>query len=321
MVSVSVVVPCYRSTATLPDLIEQLLPVLSSLSAEHEVILVVDGSPDDTAATATALARRHAGIEVLEMARNYGQHNALLAGIRAARHDVVVTMDDDLQHRPATVPDLVAALTPDLDLVYGTAAEEEHGFWRSAASRLVKRMMAAAMDVTSADQISAFRAFRRSLVDGLAGLDGPHVSIDVGLTWATTRIGSVKVPMDARMEGRSNYSFRMLVRHALNMLLGYSTAPLRFAGYLGLLCGIVGLSMLVVVLLQYFFGATKVQGYTAIASMVSLFSGAQLVAVGVIGEYLARIHSHSMGKPAYVVKARMRTSGPTADRDEGHARS
>lgn len=316
VVSVSVVIPCYRSTATLAPLIEQLIPVLEALTPQHEVILVVDGSPDDTAATAWALSSSHDAVEVLEMARNYGQHNALLAGIRAARHELVVTMDDDLQHRPSTVPMLVGALTSDLDLVYGAAAQEEHGMVRSAASRLVKRAMASGMNVESAASISAFRVFRSSLRDGLAGLDGPHVSIDVGLSWATTRIGAVKVPMDERADGRSNYSFRMLIRHALNMLLGYSSAPLRLVGYLGFVCGVLGLLALAVVLIQYFSGATTVKGYTALASMVALFSGAQLVAVGVIGEYLARIHAHSMGKPAYVIRTRIVEVNAAEDRDE-----
>jgi len=305
VVSVSLVVPCYRSSATLPTLAERLVPVLEACAEDHEVILVVDGSPDDTAGVARSLAAVYPSVETIELSRNYGQHNALLAGIRAARHEVVITMDDDLQHRPETVPTLLGALTAELDLVYGTPLEEEHGFFRSAASRAVKRLMARGMNVQSADHISAFRVFRTELRDGLIGLEGPHLSLDVALSWATTRIGSIELEMDARAEGASNYSFRMLVRHALNMLLGYSTAPLRLVSYIGFLFGLFGVAMLGVVLVQYFVGSTTVQGYTALASMIAIFSGAQLLAVGVLGEYLARIHSRSMGKPAYVIRTRV----------------
>jgi undecaprenyl-phosphate 4-deoxy-4-formamido-L-arabinose transferase len=307
MVSLSVIVPCYRSSATLPALVGRLLPVLDDTVDAYQVVLVVDGSPDDTADTARALAARHPGVEAIELSRNYGQHNALLAGIRAARHELVVTMDDDLQHRPETVPLLVGALSPDLDLVYGTSVEEEHGFFRSAASRTVKRLMARGMKVASAKDISAFRVFRTELRDGLRGLEGPHLSIDVALSWATTRIGSAEVPMDERTEGASNYSFRMLVRHAANMILGYSTVPLRLVAYLGFLFGMFGVIMLGVVLVQYFSGSTTVKGYTALASMIAIFSGAQMVAVGVLGEYLAQVHSRSMGKPAYVISTRVRS--------------
>jgi hypothetical protein len=146
--------------------------------------------------------------------------------------------------------------------------------------------------------------FRTRLRDGFVELSGPHASIDVALSWATTRIGSVPVEMDARAEGRSNYSFRLLLRHAANMLLGYSTAPLRLVGYLGLLCAGLGTVLLGVVLWQYFSGSTTVQGFTTIASMVAVFSGAQMLAIGVLGEYLGRVHINSVGHPTYVVSER-----------------
>lgn len=302
--SVSVVVPCYRSASTLPSLVAQLLPVLHRTCADYEVLLVVDGSPDDTWSVAAALADEHAAVSALRMSRNYGQHNAILAGLRQARFELVVTMDDDLQHRPEQVPVLLSALTPELDLVYGTPREEEHGFGRSIASRSVKWAIATALRVPAATRISAFRVFRTRLRDGLSGMNGPHVSMDVALFWGTTRVASVEVDMDPRTEGRSNYSFRMLVRHSLTMVLGYSTTPLRLVTYLGLFCGALGTALLAYVLWQYAFGATTVQGFTTIVSVIAVFSGAQMIALGVLGEYLARVHMSSMGRPSYVISER-----------------
>ncbi|MDP3891506.1 glycosyltransferase family 2 protein [Nocardioides sp.] len=302
--AVSVVVPCYQSSQTLQPLVEQLLDARPTATDEFEIVLVVDGSPDATWDVARDLAERHGPVRGIHLSRNYGQHNAIVAGIREARHPVVVTMDDDLQHRPGEVPRLLAALTPDLDLVYGVPVAEEHTFWRSFASRFVKHLIARGLGITSATSISAFRAFRTRLRDGFAELAGPHASVDVALSWATTRIGSVPVEMDARAEGRSNYSFRMLLRHASNMLLGYSTAPLRLVGYLGFLCAALGTVLLGVVLWQYFTGSTTVQGFTTLASMVAVFSGAQMLAIGVLGEYLGRVHINSVGQPTYVVAER-----------------
>lgn len=298
---ISVVIPCYRSAPMLPPLVDGLIAELGG-GAEFEVILVVDGSPDNTWDVARGLAETHGPIRAIRLSRNYGQHNALLAGIRDARFEVIVTMDDDLQHRPDEVPGLVAALTPELDLVYGVPVVEEHGAFRSFASRNVKALMTLGMGIADARSISAFRAFRTQLRDAFVGLDGPHASIDVALSWATTRTSTHTVHMDRRAEGESNYSFRLLVRHAINTMLGYSTLPLRLVGYLGLVCGGLGVALLAVVLWQYFFGTTTVQGFTTVASMVAIFSGAQMVALGIIGEYIARIHSENLGRPTYVVR-------------------
>ncbi|MGI5287067.1 glycosyltransferase family 2 protein [Nonomuraea polychroma] len=304
--SVSVVIPCYQSARTLPTLVTRLVPVLREVSARHEVILVVDGSPDDTWAIAADLARRFDGVRAINLSRNYGQHNALVAGIREAGYEVVVTMDDDLQHLPEQIPLLLAALEGDrLDLVYGVPHDEEHGFLRSFASRSVKTAMAGVLGVRAARTISAFRAFRTRLREGFEGLSGPHASVDVALSWATSRVGSVRVHMRERQQGRSNYTARLLARHAVNMLLGYSTTPLRMASYLGFFVGIIGIVLAGTVLWRFTSGDTTVAGFTTIASTVAIFSAAQLISVGVLGEYVGRIHSSGMGRPTYVVSERV----------------
>lgn len=299
---ISVIIPCYRSARVLPALVRRLVAALTELTDQHEIVLVVDGSPDNTWEVARELAHEVPTVRSMVLSRNYGQHNALLAGIRSARFDVLVTMDDDLQHRPEAVPALVAALTSELDLVYGTPAVEEHGALRSLASRNIKSLMSSGMGIANARDISAFRVFRTRLRDAFAGLDGPHASIDVALSWATTRTGSVNVDMDQRAEGKSNYTFRLLVKHAVDTMLGYSTLPLRIVGYLGLACGALGAALLVVVLWKFFTGSTTVQGFTTVASMVAIFSGAQMIALGILGEYIARIHSENLGRPTYVIR-------------------
>ena len=296
----------------MPELVVRLIPVLGAAAPHHEVVLVVDGSPDDTWDVARSLAAEFPSVEAIRLSRNYGQHNAIPAGIRSSRLDTIVTMDDDLQPRPEEIPHLLAALTPNLDPVYGLPAEEEHGFVRSFASRNVKAIIALGLGIADARNISAFRVFRTYLRDGFTGLftglDGPHASIDVALSWATTKTGATTIHMDRRTEGRSNYSFRLLLKHAMNTMLGYSTLPLRLVGYLGLAFGILGILLLAVVLVNFFVGTTTVQGFTTLASMVAIFSGAQMVALGVLGEYIARIHSENMGQPTYVIRERTRTS-------------
>jgi glycosyltransferase involved in cell wall biosynthesis len=303
-VLVSVVVPCYRSAGTLPRLVEDLMHVLPDVTTAFEIVLVVDGSPDDTWQVASQLANKHPQTRAMQLARNYGQHNALIAGVRNARYEVIVTMDDDLQHPADQIPALLAALTDDVDLVYGVPAEEEHGFFRSLASRLVKSAMASTLAVKGARSISAFRAFRTFLRGGFDGLDGPHASVDVALSWSTTRIKEVTVRMEDRAEGQSNYTTWMLIKHALTMLTGYSAEPLRLVGYLGFVCAVFGVGLFGVIIYKYAVGSTTVAGFTTIASMVALFSGAQMLALGVLGEYVGRLHSGSMGRPTYVIRER-----------------
>jgi glycosyltransferase involved in cell wall biosynthesis len=280
----------------------------------YEIILVVDDSTAQTWSVASELALRHAGVRAIRMARNYGQQAAIVAGVRASRYDVIVTMDDDLQHPPEEVPGLVAALTDDLDLVYGIPEHEEHSFLRSLASRTVKAGIARGLHVPSARDISAFRAFRSFVQQGFDAINGPHVSVDVALSWATTRVGTVRVRMDRRAQGKSGYTVRALVRHAGNTVLGYSTAPLRLVTYLGLLVGLAGFALLARLLWDYFRGHTTVAGFTTVASIVTIFASCQMIAIGVLGEYVARIHAHGMGRPTYVI--RQQVDGPGRARDE-----
>ncbi|HET6530877.1 MAG TPA: glycosyltransferase family 2 protein [Actinoplanes sp.] len=300
--SVSVVVPCYRSAATLPALTTRLNAALAGHVPDFEVLLVIDGEDRATWQAAADLQRRHSRVRAMRLSRNFGQHNALVAGVRAARHDVVVTMDDDLQHPPEEVPKLLAALTDEVDLVYGVPAEEEHGVARSLASRLAKAGLERSLRIPGARQISAFRAFRTFLRDGFVQLNGPHACLDVALSWGTTGVAAVTVRMDERRHGRSNYTVRMLVRHTLNMVLGYSSAPLRLVTYLGFLVGVVGLALSARVLHLYFTGQTTVAGWTTVVCVVAVFSAAQMIALGVLGEYVGRVHANGLGLPTYVVR-------------------
>jgi undecaprenyl-phosphate 4-deoxy-4-formamido-L-arabinose transferase len=300
--SVSVIIPCYRSAKTLPILVARLVSVLHENASQYEVLLVVDGSPDDTWEVAAGLAYQNDSVGAIRLSRNYGQHNALMAGIRQANFDILVTMDDDLQHPPEEIPALLEALEDgEVDLVYGVPYEEEHGFFRSLASRSVKAGMSVVLGVRHARIISSFRAFRTRLHDGFERLSGPYASLDISLSWVTTRVGAVTVQMSERRNGKSNYTVLLLVRHAINMVLGCSATPLRMASYVGSLTGFVGLFLGGVVIWHFIVGNTTVAGFTTIASMVCFFSSVQLISIGIVGEYIGRIHGVGMGRPPYVI--------------------
>lgn len=303
-VKVSVVVPCYRSGSTLRPLVEQLHSVLTTAVEDYEIILVVDGSPDDTYAVARELHKHRPDVmRTVLLRRNYGQHNALLAGMVRARYPVTVTMDDDLQHRPDQIPALLAPLEDEtVDLVYGVGEAEEHGVLRSFSSRLVKSGLVLS-GVPNAKISGAFRACRTELRDAFLEHADPFVSIDVVLSWSTTAVRSVPVRMDRREVGISGYNFTALLRHTWNMITGYGTLPLRLVTWMGVAASVFGFGMLVTVLTLYWTGHIEVAGFTTLVSLLSLFSGAMMLSIGILGEYLGRLHFRSMHRPTYLVRS------------------
>jgi undecaprenyl-phosphate 4-deoxy-4-formamido-L-arabinose transferase len=299
--SISVVTPVYNGEASLPELCRRLTELLPRISAQHEVILVNDGSRDRSWEVISELSSRSPTLRGLNLMRNYGQHNALLCGIRAAKYDLIVTMDDDLQHRPEEIPQLLAKLHEGFDVVYATPQSEQNGFWRAIASRITRLALRSAGGVEVARNVSAFRVFRTELRDAFADYQAPFVSIDVLLTWATSRFAAVRVPFKPRQSGSSNYTFAKLVRHAFNMMTGFSTVPLQLASLVGFGCTLFGMGVLIYVVGRYLLEGS-IPGFPFLASIIAIFSGAQLFALGVIGEYLARMHFRMMNRPAYVIR-------------------
>ena len=300
--SVSIVVPVHNSAVTLPELLGRLDAVLPSIADAFEVILVDDGSRDASAVVARELMAGRPHVRLVRLLRNYGQHNALLCGIRQARHDVIVTMDDDLQHPPEQIARLLDRLGSDCELAYGSPAQEQHGLWRDLASQMTKLVMQQVLGIDMARKVSGFRAFDRRLVGALDDFKGPFVNLDVMLTWATTKIDGVIVPHDPRAHGASQYRFRQLLEHAANMLTGFSVLPLRVASVLGILLTLFGAGALAYVLGRYALRGSPVPGFPFLASIIIVFSGTQLFVLGVMGEYLARMHFRLLGRPAYTIR-------------------
>jgi glycosyltransferase involved in cell wall biosynthesis len=300
---VSVVVPVYRSAEILPILVKELEAVLPKCSEEFELVLVNDASPDQSWQTIKALAREHAWIRGINLMRNVGQHNALLCGIQAAKYEIVATIDDDLQNPPDEIPRLVARLEEGFDVVYGTPEQEQHGLFRDLASRITKIVLQNAMGAEIARNISAFRVFRTQIRESFEHYRGPFVSIDVLLTWGTTRFSALKVRHEPRRQGASGYTLRTLISHALNMMTGFSVLPLQVASIIGFTFAFLGLLTMAYVIGRYLFQGTPVPGFPFLASIIAIFSGAQLFALGIMGEYLARMHFRMMDRPAYTVRS------------------
>ncbi len=301
-IEISIVVPCYRSEATLEQLAALVLadPFLSK--RHFELILVVDGSPDNTGKVAQAIAETDPRVRAFQLSRNFGQHNALVAGISQAHGSIIVTMDDDLQHKPSEIEKLVGPLLADeVSVVYGIPLQEEHGYVRSLFSRMVKRLIALG-GFPNATKISAFRGFKASTLPEIGEVNDPNVQLDVLLGWATDSIASVHVEMDHRSAGKSNYSYAALFHYAMNLITGYSSKPLRFVTALGFVSTGVALVLAVVLVAEYALTTNSPTGFTSTVCIIAFFAGAQMLSLGLLGEYLARMHDRNSGKPTFRIK-------------------
>jgi len=303
MPSVSVIIPVYRSEGSIGLVVEELAQELPKLADSFEVILVEDDGGDNSWAVVEQKSVAYPFVRGFRLMRNFGQHNALLCGIRAARHEVVVTMDDDLQHPTRQIKDLLNKLADGYDVVYGTPENARHSQFRNLASITTKLILQGAMGAQTARNVSSFRAFRTNLRDSFVDYRGPLVNIDVLLTWGTEKFVAIPIAHRPRTIGKSTYTFGKLLTHAFNLITGFSTLPLRLASLLGLLMTAFGALILVYLALSQLFAFRfEVPGFTFIASLVAIFAGAQMFALGIIGEYIARMHLRIMDRPVYIVR-------------------
>ncbi len=298
---VSVVIPVYNAEASLRELSHRIESAFESIEQRFEIVFVEDRGPDGSWSIIQQLASEQDDIHGIRLARNYGQHAALLCGIRAAQGSICMTMDDDLQHAPQKIPELLEAFGKSTDVLYIAPASQPHGLARGLASRITKWVLSSGMGAEAAARVSAWRIFRTDLRDAFGDFKGPNVNIDVLLTWGTASFDFVIARHEPRAHGNSGYTVPKLIKHAMNMMTGFSTLPLQFATFIGLALSAVGLLTLLYVVSRVLLDGSAVPGFPFLASVISIFSGAQLFSLGVIGEYIGRIHGRSSGAPTYMV--------------------
>ena len=299
--TISVVIPVYRSEKTIEELYNRLSTILEVSSSKFEVIFVEDSGGDDSWEIIKKIAGSDDRVRGIKFHRNYGQHNALLCGIRNAQYEITITMDDDLQHPPEEIPKLLESFSNEIDVVYAVPQQEKHGLFRNLISKSTKTLLQRSMGITGATHISSFRAFRTNIKTAFENFNSPFVTIDVLLSWGTRRFSHTVVIRDSRKVGRSTYQLQKLIKHSLNLITGFTTIPLRFTSLIGFVFMLFGLAVLAYVLIRYITVGIVLPGFTFLSSIIAIFSGVQLFALGIIGEYLARIFQKLSGQPAYQI--------------------
>lgn len=301
-IEISIVVPVYNSATTLGQLLERLTKVLSPIVLRYEIILVDDGSRDESWSVMQALRDIYGKhLITVQLMRNYGQHNALMCGLGVACGEYVVTMDDDLQNPPEEIPRLLAHIKQhNLDLVYGCPSNREHAAWRNLGSNIVWHFYRTVFrnPVTP----TPFRIMRHQLAHSVKFYDLNFTYLDGLLAWCTSRIAGVEVEHHPRAQGSSGYSLGKLLSLALNLYTNFSLIPLQIVSGLGFVTAASGFLVGVYYLFQYLASSIVVPGFASTIIAILILGGAQLLALGVIGEYLGRLHLNVNRKPQYVIR-------------------
>lgn len=301
-IGLSIVVPVYRGA----DTVGRLVQALAALSPQDgmEIVLVNDGSPDDSAAVCQGLIRTGTvPIVYIEHMRNYGEHNAVMTGLRHARGRYVITMDDDLQNPPEEVTRLYDhARHGGWDVVYTRYAEKKHAAWRNLGSRFANQVADWLLDKPRGLYLSSFRCMSDAVVRNVTRYDGPYPYIDGLIMQVTQRIDSIEVRHLPRAEGRSNYTVRRLVRLWLNLATSFSLAPLRLAMLAGALMAGLGMIGAVATIVEALTSHDTPSGWASTMTVILLVSGVQSMILGVMGEYMGRTFLSANGKPQGTVR-------------------
>lgn len=319
-IGLSIVIPTYRGARTIGPLVRTLCAL--EVSGGLEIIIVNDGSPDDSDAVCQALvAGATAPITYIQHARNFGEHNAVMTGLRRARGAYVITMDDDGQNPPEEVTRLYDhARLGDWDVVYSRYAKKEHALWRNIGSRFANWIADWLLDKPDDLYLSSFRCMSALVVRGVTRYAGPYPYVDGLVMQLTNRIDSIEVRHDPRLDGLSGYSLRKSFELWLNLATSFSVAPLRLATLVGMAMMLLGVAGAVETIVEALIRKDSPSGWASTMTVILLVAGAQSMILGVIGEYVGRILLSSSGKPQSIVR-KVRTSAavpsPLVGPDDG----
>jgi glycosyltransferase involved in cell wall biosynthesis len=301
---ISIVIPVYASEAILPDLVVSVDQVMTENNYDYELILVCDASPDNSWSEIKRLKTKFPTIKGILLRNNSGQHNAVLAGLAEAKNSIVVTMDDDLQHDPRDIPKLIEALVPETDVVYGAFRNRNHPIWKKAGSKFNNGVATFVLGKPQELYLSPFRVIRQEIVLELLEFKGPFVYIDGLILAMTNSIKSVEVAHYSRKTGKSHYGFSKSIKLWLEMTTTTSIRPIRMMTLFGGAISLVSIFAGVFLIFQRLFLEVFPAGWASVMVTVLLFSGVQLLSLGLVGEYLGKTAMAVNGLPQSLEKER-----------------
>jgi glycosyltransferase involved in cell wall biosynthesis len=303
VVELSVVIPVFNEEGNLKPLYTRLTKVMRALKRPYEIIFVDDGSSDRSFQILKDIHNKDERVKVVRFTRNFGQHPAIMAGFNAARGEIIITLDADLQNPPEEIPKLIEKLDEGCEVVFGVFQERKHSAFRRAGSRFSKSVLARVLPVETTN-LSGFRALRSYAVGQLKLLNEKSKFLDGLLCWMGYKVGTVEVEHDERYSGKTKYTTFKLVSLWLDMVISFTDFPLKISTVAGLLLGILSLLLALFYLIRYFLYGFSVPGFATTAILIAFFSGVQLFSLGILGEYMGRVNRDVKNKPEYIVRDR-----------------
>jgi glycosyltransferase involved in cell wall biosynthesis len=304
-VDYSVVVPVFDEEGNVEALAARVLGTMETLDATFELLFVDDGSSDRTPEILRKLASGDPRIRVVRFTRNYGQEAAVEALYLNARGRWLIQIDGDLQHPPEEIPRLIAKKDEGYDVVYGVRRQRQDALFRVAASRAMQWTMRSMMEIELPDDVSTFRLMSAPIARLVAALPERRKFFSALLVWSGARIGTVDVAHAPRHAGSTHYGITKLLNHTFDLIVGFSSKPLRYIGTLGFTFAVLGLGMGLWVILRKMLWDYGVMGWPSLFAAVVILGGMQLMATSVIGEYIARIYVQAQSRPLYNVAERL----------------
>lgn len=305
----SIVIPVYNSEEILDELINQITSAIDkkiNLFKEFEIILVNDSSEDSSWQKIKDISNNQKNIIGINLSKNFGQHNALMAGIKISRGDFLITMDDDLQHPPSYIEEIINKLNEGLDVCYTKYQNNKYSFIKKLGSIVNDKVANVVLDKPKNIYLSSYKGIKKNVINELKKFNGPYVYLDGLILNITSNIGSIDIEHNKRLKGNSGYSFKKLFSLWLKVFTNSSIFPLRMASVTGFIITLISLLLAILLIILKINNPDIQQGWTSIATFIFFFSGVQLLALGIIGEYIGRIFISLNQKPQFVISEKTR---------------
>ena len=303
--SYSVIVPVFNEEGNVQALASRVIATMEAVGEPFELLFVDDGSTDRTPDVLRRVTASDPRVRVVRFTRNYGQEAAVEALYLNARGRWLIQMDGDLQHPPEEIPRLIAKKDEGYDVVYGIRQRRQDALLRVAASRVMQWTMRSMMEIELPDDVSTFRLMSAPIARLVAALPERRKFFSALLVWSGARIGTVNVSHAPRHTGATHYGFTKLLNHTFDLIVGFSSKPLRYIGTLGFVLAVAGLGMGLWVIARKLLWDYGMMGWPSLFAAIVILGGMQLIATSVIGEYIARIYVQAQARPLYNVAERM----------------
>ncbi len=298
----SVVIPVFNEQENLLVLHKTLSAVMEALGKSYEVIYIDDGSTDESFLLLRGIQKEDAHVTVIEFSRNFGQHAAIFAGFDQCRGQIIITLDADLQNPPEAIPSLIHAVEAGYDVVGGWRGDRQDTLFRRLASKLVNRLISWSTGVRLRDYGCMLRAYRREVVEQIVKCSEISSFIPALANTFARSIAEIEVPHRDRAQGRSKYSLRRLIRLNFDLLTGFSVLPIQAISAFGLVIAIIGIGFALFLFVRRLIVGPEAEGLFTLFAILFAFIGIQIMALGIIGEYVGRIYNEVRKRPRFVIK-------------------